>query len=394
MSLGTARCGAHIAGTKQATGFAHSPQWRDGRFENAQPIWADTAGAWKHLLFGHASPDALPRTPVPVGHPTSSSLASLPGSGLRVTWFGHSSALLEIDGSRILIDPFWGERASPLSWFGPRRWYPPLIALNDMGPIDLVLISHDHYDHLDYATIHAMRTWKTSFIVPLGMGPRLVDWGIPKESITELDWWQSKQFERLTLVATPARHASGRTSTRSDHTLWVGWSILGPQHRVWYSGDSGFHNDLAKIGQLYGPFDLTLIEAGQYDARWPDTHMGPEQAVEAHLAVRGRLMIPVHWGLLSLANHSWTEPAERVLAAAQCRNAQVLIPQPGQSLEPINGANTERWWPKLSWQSATEAPILSTKDGSPSERYIPQPCTQQAAGKPESGPPIGRGTDE
>lgn len=285
--------------------------------------------------------------------------------------------LLEVDGSRVLIDPIWGERASPLSWVGPRRWYAPLIALNDLGPIDLVLISHDHYDHLDFATIQAMRTWKTAFIVPLGVGSRLANWGIARNRITELDWWQGAQLGPLTLVATPARHASGRISTKSDHTLWAGWSILGPQHRVWYSGDTGFHNDFAKIGQLHGPFDLTLIEAGQYDPRWPDTHMGPEQAVEAHLSVRGRVMMPVHWGLLKLANHSWTEPAERVLAAARCHNVQVLIPQPGQSVEP-GSAVSSRWWPELPWQSAAEAPIVSTKNGIPTDRFIPQPCIQQA----------------
>ena len=212
------------------------------------------------------------------------------------------------------------------------------------------------------------------FVVPLGVGAHLERWGVPPAHIVELDWWQSTRVGSLEIIATPARHASGRISGQSDNTLWAGYALLGAQHRVWYSGDTGFHSSLAEIGRRFGPFDVTLIEAGQYDADWPDWHLGPEQAVEAHLLVRGKRMIPVHWGLLNLAHHSWTEPVERVLAAATCRNVEVLVPRPGESIEPTSASSNSRWWPTIPWRPANEAPIVATRDGVVAHRYEFLPC--------------------
>jgi L-ascorbate metabolism protein UlaG (beta-lactamase superfamily) len=296
-----------------------------------------------------------------------------PDSGLRVTWFGHSSALLEMDGSRILIDPLWSERASPIAWAGPKRWYEPPIALNDLPTIDAVIISHDHYDHLDHDAIVAMKSWKAVFVVPLGVGAHLAHWGIADARIIELDWWQSAHIGALHVVATPSRHSSGRLSPNSDQTLWAGYAIIGPAHRAWYSGDTSFHAGLADIGARLGPFDVTLIESGQYDGAWPDNHLGPEQAVEAHRQVGGKTMIPVHWALIKLANHGWTEPVERVLAAARGAGVEVLVPRPGQSVEPTQHPQIPRWWPQLPWQSAAENPIESTRNGDRSERYDIRP---------------------
>jgi L-ascorbate metabolism protein UlaG (beta-lactamase superfamily) len=160
---------------------------------------------------------------------------------LRVTWFGHASTLVEVDGMTLLIDPLWSERASPVSWAGPKRWYPAPIAIADLPKIDAVLISHDHVDHLDYQTISAMKSWSNVFVVPLGVGAHLVHWGIPESRIIELDWWESAHVGALELVATPARHASGRLTSKGNRTLWAGWAVVGPAHRVWYSGDTGFH---------------------------------------------------------------------------------------------------------------------------------------------------------
>jgi L-ascorbate metabolism protein UlaG (beta-lactamase superfamily) len=174
------------------------------------------------------------------------------------------------------------------------------VLLSELPRIDVVLISHDHYDHLDRPTIAAMANGDAMFVVPLGVGAHLERWGIPPARIVELDWWQSTRVGSLEIIATPARHVSGRISPQSDGTLWAGYALLGAQHRVWYSGDTGFHSALEEIGQRFGPFDVTLVEAGQYDADWPDWHLGPEQAVEAHRLVRGKRMIPVHWGLLKL----------------------------------------------------------------------------------------------
>jgi L-ascorbate metabolism protein UlaG (beta-lactamase superfamily) len=349
-----------------------SAQWSAGRFSNPQPMWSDIHGT----LFGMfaSTRDQTPNAPVPVFSDGGASLRSPAPTGLRVTWFGHSSILLEIDGSKILIDPLWSERASPVTWAGPKRWYAPPIALKDLPPLDAVVISHDHYDHFDRATIVALAQSETRFVVPLGVGAFLRAWGIADERITELDWWQTAHLGVLQIVATPSRHHSGRVSPQSDLRLWAGYAFVGEQHRVWYSGDTGFHSALAQIGNRLGPFDVTLIEAGQYDAAWPDWHLGPEQAVEANRLVGGKKMIPVHWGLIQLAHHSWTEPVERVLVAAKCRGATVITPRPGESVEPTTDLAVQRWWPQTAWQTAAQAPIIATRSGDGSDRYPVEPC--------------------
>lgn len=371
---GCAAFGAKPQGERMAR-EQQSPQWHEQKFRDPQAIWIDTRRAMLHFIFGRSEPVAVPDAPVAVVHPSAAAFTSAPQSGLRVTWFGHSSSLLEIDGSKILIDPFWSERASPFAWAGPKRWYPPPIALSALPPIDVVLISHDHYDHLDYASIVAMKSWHNVFVVPLGVGAHLSRWGIPSERIIELDWWQATRQGNVNLVATPARHASGRLSPNSDQTLWAGFAIIGAQHRAWYSGDSSYHNDLHNIGARLGPFDVTLIEAGQYDAAWADNHMGPELAVQAHIQVRGRVMIPVHWALLKLAQHTWTEPVERVRVAARCRDVEVLVPHPGESVEPTQHPQIPQWWPDLLWTSAGIRPILSTLNGDPAERVALDACS-------------------
>jgi L-ascorbate metabolism protein UlaG (beta-lactamase superfamily) len=349
-----------------------SKQWSAGRFANPQPMWSDIRGTVSGMF--ESTKDQAPSSPVPVVSDGGAALRTAPATGLRVTWFGHSSAFLEIDGTKILIDPLWSERASPVSWAGPKRWYPPPIALIDLPQLDAVVISHDHYDHLDRASIVALAGSSTRFVVPLGVGAFLRAWGIDASRITELDWWQSAQVGTLQIVATPSRHHSGRLSPQSDLRLWAGYAFIGDRHRAWYSGDTGFHSALAEIGSRLGPFDVTLIEAGQYDAAWPDWHLGPEQAVEADRLVGGRKMIPVHWGLIQLAHHSWTEPVERVLVAAKCRGVEVIVPRPGESVEPTTEVALNRWWPQTAWRSASQTPIIATRNGVGSDRYPVVPC--------------------
>jgi L-ascorbate metabolism protein UlaG (beta-lactamase superfamily) len=337
-----------------------SPQWGgDGVFVNPQPLWNDWWGTLD-LAFS-ASDDTSPTTLVPVEAIDPIALAVPPVSGLRVTWLGHSTLLVEVDGYRVLTDPVWGPRSSPLTWLGPERWYAPPIALADLPPIDAVVISHDHYDHLDYPTIVAMKDWDTTFVVPLGVGAHLEYWGVPTERIEELDWWDRTFVESLEIVSTPARHASGRTLVDNDATLWAGYAFVGPEHRAFFSGDTGLFPALDDIGSRLGPFDLTMIEAGAYNRAWPDWHLGPEQAVRAHQMVGGRVMLPIHWGLFDLAYHGWTEPIERVLVAADAAGVAVLAPRPGQSVEPTAPPVRERWWPEVPWQRAEEHPVVSTK---------------------------------
>lgn len=370
LGTGCAALGRHPTGARQAR-MERSPQWQRGGFVNPQPLHSDLGGALVHSFVDDAV--TSPEQPLPVQPIDPAILRTAPASGLRVTWLGHSTFYVELDGRRVLTDPVWSSRASPVGFVGPQRWYPPLIALKDLPVPDAVVISHDHFDHLDHGTIVQMREWATTFIVPLGVGAHLEAWGIAPERIQELDWWEETRLGDLRVVATPARHASGRTGVTRDRTLWCGFAMVGPAHRVYFSGDTGLFPALRDIGARLGPFDLTMIESGAYSRFWPDWHIGPEQAVLAHQLVRGRLMLPAHWGLFTLSRHAWTEPIERVLAAAERAGVRVVAPRPGQSVEPAQPLAVERWWPDLRRKTAEQDPIVS----SGTEGLAPDPAPVQ-----------------
>lgn len=348
----------HLAGGERRTHMAQSAQWHAGHFENPQPLINDIMGGL--LAMREASPVGAPVSSLPIRPISPARFAQRPASGLRVTWMGHSTTLIEIDGARLLLDPVWSTRPTPLPGVGPSRWYPPVIALNTLPRIDAVLISHDHYDHLDAPTVLALANTGARFVVPLGVGAHLEYWGVSPERIVELDWWDSTSVAGVTIVSTPARHASGRMLFDKDATLWSGYAMISATHRVYYSGDTGLFPAMRDIGARYGPFDCTLIEVGQYHRSWPDWHIGPEQAVQAHAMVRGRVLLPVHWGLFRLAYHGWTEPIERVVAAAALSGATVATPRPGESIEPTVPITTTRWWPTLPWETARQHPIVSS----------------------------------
>ena len=348
-----------------------SPQWRarGARFEDVVPrggsVYAYLRrqigwGAMSDWLLG-GSKHRRPKTQVPLLQGCKQDFAVAPQSGLRVSWLGHSTSLVEIDGARVLIDPVWSDYAGPMMLMGQRRFFPPPLPLAELPEIDFVVISHDHYDHLDYPTVRKLAAnTRAQFVMPLGVGAHLEAWGIAADRIHELDWWERRRIGDLTFVATPARHFSGRGVLDLEHTLWAGFAILGSDHRVFYSGDTAMFPGLADIGARLGPFDVTLIEAGGYSRHWADVHLGPEQAVQAHELLRGKVMVPVHWALFDLAMHCWTEPVERVLRAASARNVCVATPRIGERFEPGIELPAERWWPELPCDTAESAPIVST----------------------------------
>ncbi|MBN2723034.1 MAG: MBL fold metallo-hydrolase [Deltaproteobacteria bacterium] len=335
-----------------------SPQWYRGRFRNPLPMKSNLVGA----LFNSfsKSPYRIPSKPLPVINPDPALIGKASSTSLQVTWLGHSTLYIVINGVRILTDPVWGSRASPVSWAGPQRWYKPLISIEKLPVPDAVLISHDHYDHLDMYTIKKIKHWKTAFIVPLGVGVHLEKWGVDSRKIVELDWWEQNTVKNVVITATPARHASGRSATDRNKTLWCSFAVTGTTKRVWYSGDTGFFPEMADIGKRLGPFDLTMIETGAYSQWWPDWHSGPEQAVFAHILLRGKVFLPIHWGLFSLAYHSWTEPVERVMAITKRLKVKVLTPRPGEILKVNRKTITKRWWPQIPWVNSIKNPIHSS----------------------------------
>ncbi|WP_164021626.1 MBL fold metallo-hydrolase [Pyxidicoccus trucidator] len=325
-----------------------SPRNRDGVFVNTTVNPAvrnrPDLGTLKELAFG--SQQRTPPGPLPMERDVAAALAKPPESGLRVTWLGHSTMLVELDGFRILTDPVWGERASPSTLVGPQRFHPPPLPLDALPDVDAVLLSHDHYDHLDMPTIQAMVPRGWTFYVPLGLGAHLEQWGVPPERVVELDWWQEVSLGdgRLRMVSTPAQHFSGRGLSDRNRTLWTSWTLLGPQHRVFFSGDTGLTQEFAEVGRRFGPFDLAMFEVGAFHPSWGDIHLGPHQALQAHELVRGRRLLPIHWGTFSLAIHAWDEPAEVLAAEARKQGVALVTPRLGHPVELTGDVPSAPWW--------------------------------------------------
>lgn len=328
--------------------YLKSPNYKDGKFINKGHVKLDMSmrDMGKSLVgyFG-PSPFTKPDQDIPVEKLDSMDIVKYKDS-TRLIWFGHSAFLLQIDNKTILIDPMFGKVAAPHPMLGSNRFSRELpIAVDKLPSIDAVIISHDHYDHLDYGSIQKLKDKVKMFYTPLGVGAHLQKWGVEKERIVELDWWQEVSQDGLIFRCTPAQHFSGRGFSDRANTLWSSWIVKSEIDNIFFSGDSGYGPHFKEIGDKYGPFDFAMIECGQYNEMWPDIHMFPEETAQAGLDVQAERIMPIHWGAFKLAMHPWTEPVERLSKKAKELNLGLITPRIG---EPINidkqKAPTTEWW--------------------------------------------------
>jgi L-ascorbate metabolism protein UlaG (beta-lactamase superfamily) len=326
-----------------------SPRWDGERFRNARAgglVLRNPDAPMPTLReFMCGGERRVPRGPLPSVTPLERWTKPV-ASGLRVTWLGHSTVLIEIDGYRVLTDPVWGARASPSSFAGPKRFQPVPVSVQALPPIDLVIVSHDHYDHLDYPSIRQLRKRDVPFVTSLGVGAHLEAWGVPAERIVELDWWDTHTVPGtgLTVTATPSQHFSGRGLNDRNATLWSSLVIRSERHAVFFSGDTGLTSEYGTIHTRLGPFDLVMLEVGAFHPAWGDIHLGPDNALEALSLLGGGPFLPVHWGTFNLAMHAWDQPAEALLESAPKAGVQLVMPRLGEPVEPSRAERVEPWW--------------------------------------------------
>jgi len=329
--------------------YAASPQSEGGRFRNMRPpgpgdLPGSTLRVWWDFLF-NKPPGTEPASPVPIRRLARAELDAAPDRSLYR--LGHSTLLLKLRGQWWLTDPVFSLRASPLQFMGPKRFHAPPIGIDELPPIRAVILSHDHYDHLDHAAIRQLAGKVQLFVAPLGAGDRLVDWGVPQDRIQQFDWWQGTEVDGLKLTLTPAQHFSGRSFSDGNRTLWGSWVVQDGDYRMFFSGDSGYFSGFAEIGKRFGPFDLTLMETGAYNTQWPYVHMHPPQTVQAHQDLGGRWLLPIHNGTFDLSMHAWDDPFEQVLRFAAERGVPVATPMMGERVDMNAPQEGSRWWRAL-----------------------------------------------
>jgi len=334
------------ASNEQKEAYLNSGHYKNGKFVNRKLTVMDI-NYWRLIkIMAKKAPNRRPQKDIAVDKIDSTEIVNHQADITQLTWFGHSAFLLEMDGKKILIDPMFGESPSPHPLVGGKRYSEELpIEIEKLPFIDAIILSHDHYDHLDYGSIQKLKSKVGEFYTPLGVGNHLRAWGIDENKIHELNWWDSIMFENIELVCTPARHFSGRGILDRSSTLWASWVIKGSSKKIFFSGDSGYDDHFKEIGKKFGPFDISLMECGQYNEDWRAIHMMPEETVQAAIDLKSKLMMPIQWGAFTLAFHDWTDPAERVTKAATELNMPISTPKIGEvvivgdSLYPA-----ERWW--------------------------------------------------
>lgn len=328
--------------------YAKSENFSKGKFINKESVNLDMSfGTLVKMIrqYMKSHPNTVPEKALSVGKLDSLSIAQNQKE-TKMVWFGHSTFLLETGKYNILIDPMFGEVPAPHPMLGAKRFSKELpIEIDNLPQIDAVILSHDHYDHLDYGSIIKLKDKVNMFYVPLGLGAHLLEWGVSEERIKELDWWQEIKHEELVFKCTPAQHFSGRGLNDRANTLWSSWVIESDKENIFFSGDSGYGAHFKEIGEKCGPFDFAMMECGQYNELWSDIHMFPEETVQAALDVRAKRMMPIHWGAFKLAMHSWTDPVERVVKKAKELEVEIVVPQIGTVINMKDSIEGDiDWW--------------------------------------------------
>ncbi|MBE7173527.1 MAG: MBL fold metallo-hydrolase [Williamsia sp.] len=329
---------------KRLARIMQSPNYKNGSFQNIEPTEVLREGAsYMRMLRNFFNRPVTVKPPAAL-HPVKTDLRQPAGERPLVTWFGHSSYFIRSKNFNILVDPVFSGHASPVSFFGAAFKGTDAYTPEDFPSIDVLLITHDHYDHLDYSTILRLAPMVKQFVTSLGVGAHLEYWGIDAARITELDWWENKTLAPgINITATPARHFSGRMFVRNK-TLWSSFVLQLPGYRLFLGGDSGYDAQFKQTGKTHGPFDLAILECGQYGDDWPSIHMKPEETVQAAQDLQARVLMPVHWGKFVLALHPWNEPVKRVVAAAEKAGLPVTTLQIGETYGVGDAVRMERWW--------------------------------------------------
>lgn len=325
-----------------------SPQWRNGRFRNEVP-WKWMSGRdylgmmWDYVV---RSRDGAPRRSLPRMEPDLSAYMSSARGHLSATWLGHSTLLLNVDGIQIITDPVL---VKGITLLGPWRYSgPPVLTPDQIPEAHIAIISHNHFDHLNEYTLRRIHDRVKRFVTPIGVGGDLVKCGIPPKKIVELDWWEEYEDPAgVRLTATPAQHFSGRGMTDRDRTLWASFVIQGANHKVFFGGDSGYFEGFKRIGEKCGPFDICFIETGAYSRYWHAVHMFPEEAVQAHIDLRGTVLHPIHWGTFNLSLHAWYDPMRRLAAEARKKGVQTATPVQGETTVYPEQITDREWWEEI-----------------------------------------------